>query len=121
MSPVSKSRSSLSKAAGLALVLLATSAIAQTPPPTPFSDSRPPERLQGDATTVVQFTHQAGIDASCQSLFGAPPPGMKTNACFTGKKIIMPNPCAFPDSDPYAHMLCHELGHVNGWPPNHGG
>jgi antirestriction protein ArdC len=32
----------------------------------------------------------------------------------------MPNPCAFPDSDAYAHLLCHELGHANGWPPTHG-
>jgi len=45
---------------------------------------------------------------------------MKTDACETGGRIIAPNPCSFPDTDAYARILCHEIGHANGWPSTHG-
>jgi antirestriction protein ArdC len=45
---------------------------------------------------------------------------MKTNACATGERLVLPNPCAFGSNDRYAALLCHELGHANGWPPTHG-
>jgi hypothetical protein len=33
--------------------------------------------------------------------------------------MTLPNPCiAGAHGDPYAAVLCHELGHVNGWPGN---
>jgi hypothetical protein len=87
---------------------------------TPFSDGRPPSAFQHDATVTVEFAGQQKIDDTCHPLFGAPPKGMRTMACDTGKKVLMPNPCTYPESDRYAHLLCHELGHVNGWPPTHG-
>lgn len=34
--------------------------------------------------------------------------------------IFMPNPCNEPKREAYAMKLCHELGHVNGWPADHG-
>jgi hypothetical protein len=87
---------------------------------TPYSDGAPPARFQKDVTVTIEMREQAGIDAGCRALFGAPPSGMKTNACYTGAKVIMPNPCTYPETDTYAHMLCHEIGHANGWAPTHG-
>jgi len=87
---------------------------------TPYSDAKPPARFQGDVSVALEVRDQAGVSHECQARFGAPPPGMKTNACFTGKKVIMPNPCSFPQTETFAHILCHELGHANGWPSTHG-
>lgn len=39
-------------------------------------------------------------------------------ACARGDTINMPNPCEYPEAkniDSYAHLLCHELAHTNGW------
>jgi hypothetical protein len=37
--------------------------------------------------------------------------------------LTMPNPCTYPEAqkDPfsYAHLLCHEFGHANGWNSAH--
>ena len=100
-----------------ALTILAAAALATNA--ATFNDGRPPERFTQGATVSVEFRDQAGIDVECQALFGQPPAGAKTNACFTGRKVIMPNPCSFPKTDTYAHLLCHELGHVNGWTAAH--
>lgn len=83
-----------------------------------FTDDRPPERYQRNATFTIELKDQSGIDRTCQPLFGTPPKGMKTDACATGERVILPNPCAY-DQEVYARMLCHELGHVNGWPSSH--
>lgn len=107
------------------MTLLAAGVIAAAPAPQPqislYSDSAPPARFQGDATIQLQLSDQADIDRTCHPLFGQPPQGMKTDACEFGGRVVAPNPCTYPPSDAYAHMLCHELGHVNGWPPTHGG
>ena len=102
------------------IAALVAAATALAPNSTVLSDVTPPARYQGDATMTVQATDQAGINAACNPLFGAPPAGMKTNACATGRRVVVPNPCRFDQSDRYAHLLCHELGHVNGWPSTHG-
>ena len=73
-----------------------------------------------DATVTVEFAGQERINSRCQDLYGKPPSGIRTEACTTAAHLIMPNPCNFPDTDAYAHLLCHELGHVNGWPATHG-
>ncbi len=112
---------SVSGSVSLSFLGLAAAAVtALAPNAALFTDVTPPTRFQQDATVVLQTSDQAGIDGACQTLFGKPPTGRKTNACFTGQRVIMPNPCAFPASDAYAHMLCHELGHANGWPSTHG-
>jgi antirestriction protein ArdC len=36
------------------------------------------------------------------------------------KLLIMPDPCKFPATDNYARLMCHELGHLDGWPGSHG-
>lgn len=86
-----------------------------------FTDARPPERYQNPAKFTVEVHDQRGIERICQPLFGTPPAGMKTDACSTDGRVIMPNPCTFSATDQYARMLCHEMAHVNGWPPTHGG
>jgi hypothetical protein len=103
-----------------ALALLASASIVLPAHSTPYSDARPPAVFQKDATVTLQLSSQARIDASCQAMFGKPPSGFRTNACASGHRLVMPNPCSYPDSDAYAHLLCHELGHANGWPPTHG-
>jgi hypothetical protein len=85
-----------------------------------FSDATPPARFQHDRTITLEFAQGSDITRECQGRFGVPPAGYKTNACYTGTRAIMPNPCTFPQTDGYAHMLCHELGHANGWPRTHG-
>lgn len=88
--------------------------------PSLYSDRTPPVRFQGDATVSLELSDQQGIDRRCHPRFGAPPAGMKTDACEMDGRVVAPNPCTYPDSDAYAHLLCHELGHVNGWPRTHG-
>jgi hypothetical protein len=102
------------------LAIVLSAALALAPHSTPFSDGRPPAVFQHGATFTLEVAGQEQIDDTCHPLFGDPPKGMRTMACDTGQKVLMPNPCSFPDSDRYAHLLCHELGHVNGWPPTHG-
>ena len=101
------------------LVLAAAAALAMPPKPTPFSNGRPPARFQANATVTLQMADQAGIDAVCHAAFGKPPANMKTDGCQVGDRIVLPNPCTFADTDRYAAMLCHELGHANGWSSNH--
>ena len=101
------------------LVLAAAAALAMPPKPTPFSNGRPPARSQANATVTLQLADQAGIDAICHAAFGKPPANMKTDGCQLGDRIVLPNPCEFAETDRYAAMLCHELGHANGWTSLH--
>jgi hypothetical protein len=103
----------------LVAALAAAAVLASAAPASLFTSAQPPERFQHAATFVVEVQNQQAIDARCQPLFGTPPPGMKTDACSMNGRVILPNPCAYP-SESYARMLCHEMGHVNGWPPTHG-
>jgi hypothetical protein len=100
-------------AAAAAIAVLASA-------PTMFTDVWPPGAFQKDTTVTVEFAGQNAIERTCHPLFGAPPKGMITRACHTGRRLVMPNPCTFPRDDEYARLLCHELGHANGWPASHG-
>lgn len=74
-----------------------------------------PGRYRGDNHAQVVFTsRQEVLDAAC------PPTADYTAlACTVGKRrITLPNPCLWPN-DPYAVLVCHELGHVNGWSAKH--
>lgn len=99
---------------------------APTPPPagsgaaaTWFSDGRPPARFRADARVRLSFGAPAQVSAICSHGLPPLPCGSHWLACTVGDEITVPNPCAIAD-DPYAAILCHELGHVNGWPPIHG-
>ena len=81
-----------------------------------IDDERPPVRFTGDNATTVAFVNSSLIDRLC----GMAPLGFKTLACTGERVMVLPNPCAYPDEDAYAHLACHELGHVNLWPADHG-
>jgi len=105
----------------LVFALFAMLAALAAPPSEPalFSDAKPPVRFQGPTTVTLQVTDQAGIDRVCHPLFGKPPAGMKNDACQFADRVVLPDPCTFPETDRYAAILCHELGHANGWSSRH--
>lgn len=74
----------------------------------------PPAHMRGDAMATVAFT------ANPERLCGTPPAGMRIAGClrpYPGGAHIMvvPNPCPYAATEPYARIVCHEMGHVNGW------
>lgn len=77
-----------------------------------LSVPRPPERYQESRSAVVDFMGEGEAYAYCTSTIGTP-----AIACANGYRIWIDNPCLH--QGPYAALLCHELGHVNGWPGDH--
>jgi hypothetical protein len=73
---------------------------------------------------VVIFGHAPLVDRLCSD--EATGPGDQVPlACVRsdGKGhafLIAANPCLAARRDLYAAILCHELGHLNGWPSTHG-
>lgn len=83
-------------------------------------DWQPPAQDQRDTFVGVQFGSTATVRANC----GRTPSGGWAGGCERrdGTRIpllIVPNPCGVPE--PYALMLCHEIGHAEGWEVWHGG
>jgi hypothetical protein len=105
--------------------LLSLGAVDSAYPPIPqgvtngtyTSAGTPPVRFQGEAVQVVLYVNDVG--AYC----GAAPKGKVILACTKFQDsvaiTILPNPCAF-DDEYFAHIACHEKGHVLGWPAYHG-
>jgi hypothetical protein len=77
----------------------------------------PPPKYRGNAVVTVYFEDPNQIqtemthNVACKGTFFA----YQVN-----KEMHMPNPCTYPKTDAYARLLCHELGHRNGWPAWHG-
>lgn len=86
-----------------------------------IDDGWPPRgHYRRDASAHVHFVDQEHITAFCDA--GEPDdPDYYTVACQSGFRLYLPNPCTYGDSDEYARIVCHELGHLNGWPDNHPG
>lgn len=85
-----------------------------------MNDGMPPVRFQGDAAAVVVFTDRAGIDAAC----GIAPPPYRIIACHrtadNGVSVVfMPNACPTGNTEFYAKIMCHEMGHAQGWSGDH--
>lgn len=80
-----------------------------------FGEILPPDRFEGDNSALIVFGHADVIASLC---------GAQNLACtwFQQGVPIMaaPNPCLLANRDLYAAILCHELGHANGWPKTHG-
>ncbi len=75
----------------------------------------PPVEYIRNRDSVIRFVEDANTITNCGvSTYGQ----IVACAGVNNDWIIMPNPCMFPD-DPYARVLCHELGHNNGWPSDH--
>ena len=76
-----------------------------------------PKQYQGnpDHPVSVIFVWPKDVNTYC----GNDTPLERTFlACEKGGTLIMPNPCLYPemkDVDSYAHLLCHEKAHINGW------
>ena len=70
-----------------------------------LAGENPPAEYQGDVRAVIEFVAADKVSDRC---------GTAAMAC-GGNPAVMPNPCRFNKDDPYARLLCHELGHVNGW------
>lgn len=101
------------------LILVSAVLLASCGNPMPTdSDDAPPVRYRHDNAAYVTFTSQVSRDCYEAGLRGDPD---LTNACAVisseGVALIVPNPCNERGS--YAQVMCHELGHVNGWPVNH--
>lgn len=84
-------------------------------------DGPPPARFQQDTeATRVIFTGQAA--QKCAGAGLKPVAETETNACAligaSRREIIIGNPCKATGK--YAADLCHEIGHLNGWPKDHG-
>lgn len=81
----------------------------------------PPQRFTGGAKVKVEFVSPDEANRICANqASGLPVCGRLFYACHRDGKLIMPNPCGYPMSDPYAKLFCHEQAHVNGWPASHG-
>lgn len=84
-------------------------------------NSKPPKRFQGDTiSTRVEFT--SDVAGRCAEVGLRDVADTIVNACaIVGTKrreIIIGNPCR--EYGAYARHLCHEIGHLNGWPADHG-
>lgn len=75
-----------------------------------------PQEYQGGAVVTVHFVDtQEEIDSAC----GKAPAGMTKLGCETeAGELVVPNPCSYPEAkndDSFAHLMCHEKAHKNGW------
>jgi hypothetical protein len=97
-----------------AALLLAAPAVSQNN--SPYSTARPPERFQEDGASIVLFVDD--VSKVC----GTPPKG-RIIACVRKAEngtpiMVLPNPCLVK-TEVYSHIVCHELGHINGWGGRH--
>ena len=84
------------------------------PGSTLYSDSTPPVRFQGDDVAVVIMVQSVAPYCGTSAR-----PDMTLIACSNKNTIVVQNPCLF-DNESFAHILCHEKGHISGWPGTHG-
>lgn len=78
----------------------------------------PPTDLRGNNKTEVVYLDPLTVDLRCGG--DLDPTNGFIVACHFYKTdvTILPNPCLYKD-EPYARLACHELGHDNGWGPDH--
>lgn len=82
--------------------------LAPTPPSLMTDDARlSPVDYHGDVRAAVTFVQPDEVVRLCDQ-------GPTVVACQAGAQIIAPNPCLYVE-EYYAGVLCHEVGHMNGW------
>ena len=74
----------------------------------------PPARFQRPTVAQVEFLAAEAIIPRCIER-GAM---ILANACADTRLITITNPCEY-QHESYAKRLCHEMGHVAGWPADH--
>lgn len=103
----------------LLMVVMATPAMATSN--TYVDDGYPPVAYQGDTLGAnVTFVTGDKLDLFCGL---TPIKGLVLEGCQLDaptKHVVMPNPCGDEYlGQSFARIMCHELGHLHGWPANH--
>jgi hypothetical protein len=84
---------------------------------------RPDAERRADTAIRVEFVDRTLVSSRCAqrgaTYFGQP--ALDALSCSNAAMITAPNPCSVIDGGWYARLLCHELGHANGWPQSHAG
>lgn len=74
----------------------------------------PPAEFRDNNGAQVEFVSDSELASIC---------GLHAAACTkrvgADEVIYILNPCRVIDHDEYSTILCHELGHVNGWEADH--
>lgn len=103
------------------LLALAACGEPQSTPRTLVHDGMPPARFRGDVV-ATQVTFTASVGKACAAAGLQSIADTQTVACEVigngRREIIIGNPCK--GSGAYARDLCHAVGHLNGWPKDHG-
>jgi hypothetical protein len=85
----------------------------------PHMASLPPVQYREDKViAIIQFTYPKDVDKGCGGSPEDDPTYIVACTKVGGPKMLAPHPCLYPE-DPYARVLCHELGHISGWPADH--
>jgi len=74
----------------------------------------PPARFQRATVAQVEFLAAEAIIPRCIERGAA----VLANACADTRLITITNPCEY-QHESYAKRLCHEMAHINSWPPDH--
>lgn len=86
-----------------------------------YNTGSPPTRFMKDTHFRMYFESPEKINRDegehghpyCDStVFAYTDPSTRT--------MHLPNPCRYPQTDAYARLACHEMGHMDGWPGYHG-
>jgi hypothetical protein len=72
-------------------------------------------------TIAIEFVQPTGLTARCVERGALTGGGEGSAACRVGSLLTVANPCHVAQRSWYTEMLCHEMGHVNGWAANHRG
>jgi len=67
----------------------------------------------------IDFVSADEIAFQCRSADGNSPIAEGPLVCRVGDRLVASNPCTANAPSWYERTLCHEIGHVNGWPSNH--
>lgn len=102
-----------------ALMIAAVPQPANAPPvPVPSIELPIPYEYRGSPNYTVKLRFKENywaVEDECGRI-----PGMTVLACYLPDEgtLILPNPCYYPEAGTpgtFAHLLCHEKAHVNGW------
>ncbi|MGA1344154.1 MAG: hypothetical protein ACO33A_14160 [Hyphomonas sp.] len=92
-------------------------------PAGPDAALRPEGEYRAGTAIRVEFVDAARIGIRCaqRGAVDGGRPTLGSVACANGSGLSLVNPCSVVDGGWYADLLCHEMGHVNGWPASHPG
>ena len=87
---------------------------------TRYSHELPPRRFQNDVTVTVRFESEERVAKDCAVGLPPPPTGQQYGGCnLPNGVMVLPNACSSNPTSELDITTCHEIGHANGWPPDH--